>query len=97
MSDYEAILNIADADGLLKKEGKEGDEDNDDVPTGIYNNVVLTRDEWERIKRKYVKAKELVDHISTQIHIYNYNMPSHYGFAMKCGKDDHWLTVAEQN
>lgn len=91
-SDYEAILNIAEADGILKKEG---DEDND-VPTGIYNNVVLTKDEWERIKRKYVKAKELVDHISTQIHIYDYNMPSHYGFAMKCGKDDHWLTVAEQ-
>lgn len=91
-SDYEAILNLAADDGILRVEGDYEEE----VPRGIYNNVKLTKTEWERLKKKYVEANKLVDHISAQIHIYDYNMPSHYGFAMKCGKDDHWITVAEE-
>lgn len=97
MSDYEAIMQFAEKEGESYCQSSKTSSENDgEVPKGIYNNVKLSKTEWERIKKKYVEAKKLIDHISTQIHLYDYNMPSHYGFAMKCGREDHWLTVAEK-
>lgn len=66
------------------------------IPTGIFDNVELTEDEWEKLCKKFAEPEKLINHISEQMYTQGYNMTSHYAFAVKCGKEDGWETVAQR-
>ncbi len=92
-NDFEALTE------LLSKEGLPVSSQSNDapgVPRGVFNNVKLSVTEWDKLCRKFADPEGLVNHISKQIYEHGYDMPSHYAFAVKCGNEDKWQTVAEK-
>lgn len=92
-TDYEALME------LIKKEGVIAGSDPDEapgVPKGVFNNVKLSAAEWDTLCKKFAEPEKLINHISKRIYEGGYKMPSHYAFAVKCGNEDGWLTVADK-
>ena len=92
-NDFEALTE------LLSKEGITVSSQSNDapgVPRGVFNNVKLSVTEWDKLCLKFADPEGLVNHISKQIYEHGYDMPSHYAFAVKCGNEDKWQTVAEK-
>lgn len=92
-SDYAALTE------LLKREGIISGTDPDEapgVPKGVFNNVRLSADEWNTLCKKFAEPEKLVNYISKRLYEGGYKMPSHYAFAVKCGNEDGWLTVADK-
>lgn len=94
--------SVSDFDELLKKSylkaanSMEEVDSAQNIPTGTFGNVKLSKEEWQKLCRTFSEPLKLVNHISNQIYKFNYKMPSHYAFAVKCGRDDGWETVAQR-
>lgn len=93
-SDYDELVRKAVLKASEMNEKK--DEDYGEVPKGTFNNVKISPKEWSKLCREFVEPEKLINHISSQIYKHSYKMPSHYGFAVKCGREDGWETVAQR-
>ena len=92
-SDFEALMELLLREGIVS--GSEPDEA-PGVPRGVFNNVKLSAAEWDTLCKKFAEPEKLINHISKRLYEGGYKMPSHYAFAVKCGKEDGWLTVADK-
>lgn len=93
-SDYDELVRRT----VLKasEQNMKSDEDYGEVPKGTFNNVKISPKEWAKLCREFVEPEKLINHISSQIYKHSYKMPSHYGFAVKCGREDGWETIAQR-
>lgn len=99
VDDYAVLCRWAETKGIRKEEENPAATKSAAdiaVPTGVFNNVSLSPAEWDKICRKFADPHGLVDYISQRLHEEGYKMPSHYAFAIKVGKEDHWMTLAEK-
>lgn len=65
--------------------------------SGVFRNVSLSKEEWEKLQRMYAEPEKLVDVVSQRI----YAKPEkdsghHYAFCLKIGRDDKWKTLGEK-
>lgn len=91
-SDIEIIREIAQKLGVKR----ENEVSESDVPTGIFNNVKISKAEWERLCKEFADPRGLVDYISQRIYAANYKMSSDFAFALKVGHEDGWQTLGEK-
>lgn len=89
INDFEELRKNAEKKGILRTSSEE-------IPKGIFNNIVLSKKEWDKLCKSFADPKGLVDYISQRIFANGYVMPSHYAFAVKVGRDDHWMTLADK-
>lgn len=90
-SDSEIVEQLAKKTGVRKSTNQESD-----VPKGIFNNVKISKAEWERLCKEFADPRGLVDYISQRIYAANYKMSSDFAFAMKVGHEDGWQTLGEK-
>lgn len=90
INDYDTLCKIAKSKGVLRE------TIDVEIPKGIFNNIVLSKKEWEKLTRIFADPRGLVDYISQRIYAEGYTFPSHYAFAMKVGREDHWMTLGEK-
>lgn len=67
------------------------------VYQGVFANVNLSEEEWERLQRMYAEPKKLVDVVSQRIHARpEGDSGYHYAFCQKIGKEDGYKTLGEK-